>query len=109
MNCRPRSAMLSAYIPGWKEVQSTMIPYPQIDPDLVTIGPIHIRWYGVMYVLGFVAAYFFIQRQERSRQVGLVGVVAQDLVFYLAIGLIVGARLGYLVFYQYHSYLSLLR
>ncbi len=97
--------MLSAYIPGWKEVQSTMIPYPQIDPDLVTIGPIHIRWYGVMYVLGFVAAYFFIQRQERSRQVGLVGVVAQDLVFYLAIGLIVGARLGYLVFYQYHSYL----
>jgi len=58
-----------------------------------------------MYVLGFVAAYFFIQKQERSRQVGLVGVVAQDLVFYLAIGLIVGARLGYLVFYQYHSYL----
>jgi len=82
-----------------------MIPYPQINPDLITIGPIHVRWYGVMYVLGFLGAYVFIQRQERSRQIGLTGVVVQDLVFYLAIGVIVGARLGYILFYQYHAYL----
>lgn len=78
-----------------------MIPYPHINPDLISIGPIRIRWYGVMYVLGFVASYFLIQRQERSRQIGLVGHVVQDLIFYLAIGLIVGARLGYVLFYQY--------
>ncbi|MBP8644847.1 MAG: prolipoprotein diacylglyceryl transferase [Syntrophobacteraceae bacterium] len=82
-----------------------MIPYPQINPDLITIGPVHVRWYGVMYVLGFLGAYVFIQRQERSRQIGLTGVVVQDLVFYLAIGVIVGARLGYILFYQYHAYL----
>lgn len=82
-----------------------MIPYPQINPDLITIGPIHVRWYGVMYVLGFLGAYVFIQRQERSRQIGLTGVVVQDLVFYLAIGVIMGARLGYILFYQYHAYL----
>ncbi|NTV43171.1 MAG: prolipoprotein diacylglyceryl transferase, partial [Syntrophobacteraceae bacterium] len=81
-----------------------MIPYPNINPDLITIGPLRIRWYGVMYVLGFVASYFLIQRQERSRQIGLVGPVVQDLIFYLALGLIVGGRLGYIVFYEFNNY-----
>ncbi len=81
-----------------------MIPYPRIDPDIVTIGPIHIRWYGVMYVLGFFAGYLLIQRQKRSREIGLVGPVAQDFIFYLALGLVVGARLGYVIFYQYSEY-----
>ncbi|MHC1741947.1 MAG: prolipoprotein diacylglyceryl transferase [Syntrophobacteraceae bacterium] len=81
-----------------------MIPYPRIDPDIITIGPIHIRWYGFMYVLGFVAGYFLIQKQKRSKEVGLVGTVAQDFIFYLAIGLVVGARLGYVIFYQYNNY-----
>jgi phosphatidylglycerol:prolipoprotein diacylglycerol transferase len=81
-----------------------LIPYPHINPDLISIGPIHIRWYGVMYVLGFFAAYFLVQRQKRARQIGLTGTVAQDLIFYLAIGLIVGARLGYVLFYQYTDY-----
>ena len=86
-----------------------MIPYPHIDPDLIAIGPIRVRWYGLMYVLGFLAAYILVQRQERSRQMGLVGNTAQDLIFYLAIGLIVGARLGYIVFYDYNEYLTYLQ
>ncbi len=81
-----------------------MIPYPNINPELLSLGPIHIRWYGVMYVIGFVMSYIFIQKQDRARQVGLVGTVAQDLIFYLAIGLIIGARLGYLLFYEYNDY-----
>jgi len=62
-----------------------------------------------MYVLGFLASYILIIRQKRSKQMGLVGPVAQDLVFYLAIGLIIGARLGYLAFYQYNDYLFYLK
>lgn len=92
-----------------------MIPYPNIDPNLFTIGPITIphlftigpipvRWYGIMYVLGFIASYFLIQAQKRARQIGLVGTVAQDLIFYLAIGVIVGGRLGYILFYEYNSF-----
>lgn len=81
-----------------------MIPYPNFNPDLINIGPFRIRWYGVMYVLGFIASYFLIQRQDRSRQIGLVGHVVQDLIFYLAIGLIVGGRLGYVVFYEFNDY-----
>ena len=80
---------------------SSMIPYPNINPDLIRIGPLRIRWYGLMYVAGFVAGYFLIKRQERSRQIGLTGPMVQELIFILAVGLIVGARLGYLLFYQY--------
>lgn len=81
-----------------------MIPYPQIDPNLISIGPIHIRWYGVMYVLGFIASYFLIQRQERSKQIGLVNTTAQDLLFYLIAGLLIGGRLGYILFYEFRDY-----
>ncbi|MDR3569072.1 MAG: prolipoprotein diacylglyceryl transferase [Syntrophobacteraceae bacterium] len=78
-----------------------MIPYPKIDPIIFSVGPVHVRWYGLMYVMGFIASYLLIQKQKRSKQVGLVGATAQDLVFYLAIGVIAGGRLGYILFYEY--------
>ena len=86
-----------------------MIPYPHINPDLFAIGPVRVRWYGVMYVLGFIAAYFLIQKQERSKQIGLIGTTAQDLIFYLAIGLIVGGRLGYILFYEYNDFMPYIK
>ena len=57
-----------------------------------------------MYVLGFAAAYFLISKQKRAQRLGLKGAVLQDLFFYAAIGLIVGARLGYVLFYQMSSF-----
>lgn len=81
-----------------------MLPYPQIDPDILRFGPLHIRWYGLMYVLGFAAAFILVQKQPRSREIGLYGEAAQDLIVFLALGLIVGARLGYVLFYQYAEY-----
>ena len=81
-----------------------MIPFPDIDPTIIRIGPAQVRWYGFMYVLGLVAAYLLIPRQKRAKELGLSGDVVQELLFYLAIGLILGARLGYLIFYQYHDY-----
>ncbi len=89
--------------------RNQMIPYPNINPDIFSIGPVRVRWYGVMYVLGFIAAYFLIQKQERSRQIGLVGTTAQDLIFYLAIGLIVGGRLGYILFYEYNDFMPYIK
>ncbi len=78
-----------------------MIKYPRINPNIIEIGPIKVRWYGLMYVLGFLGAYFIIPRQRRAREIGLQGKTLQDLIFYLALGLVVGARLGYILFYQY--------
>lgn len=78
-----------------------MLPYPNISPDIVRIGPFHLRWYGMMYILGFISAYLLVQRQQRAREIGLTGARVQDLILYLAVGLVAGARLGYILFYQY--------
>ncbi|MFO8082991.1 MAG: prolipoprotein diacylglyceryl transferase [Desulfobacterales bacterium] len=81
-----------------------MIPFPNIDPDIIRIGPIRIRWYGLMYILGFVASYFLIQRQKRAQEIGLKGETVQDLMVYLIVGLVIGARFGFLLFYQYDQW-----
>ena len=80
-----------------------MIPYPNIDPDLVRVGPLRIRWYGFMYVLGFLAAYGLIPRQRKAKIIGLTPALTQDLLFFLAVGLVLGARFGYLIFYQFSN------
>ncbi len=78
-----------------------MIRLPAIDPDIIRLGPVHIRWYGLMYVLGFLSAYLLIARQPRARRMGLSGERLQNLVFSLVVGLVAGARLGYILFYQF--------
>ena len=86
-----------------------MIPYPHINPDIFRIGPLQVRWYGLMYVLEFLASYFLIPRQERSRAIGLKGSLVDAFMLYVFIGLIAGARLGYILFYQYHDLADFLR
>ncbi len=78
-----------------------MLPFPNISPTLIKIGPIQIRWYGLMYLFGFLASYFLIRRQRRARRIGLQGALLQDLILFLALGLVIGARIGYVLFYQY--------
>jgi phosphatidylglycerol---prolipoprotein diacylglyceryl transferase len=78
-----------------------MLPFPNIDPVIFSVGPLQLRWYGLMYVLGFLGAYFLIRGQDRAKRIGLQGQSLQDLIFFVAIGLVVGARLGYVLFYQY--------
>lgn len=81
-----------------------MLTFPHINPNIIEIGPLKVRWYGLMYVLGFLASYFLIPVQKRSREIGLTGKNLQDLIFYLALGLVIGARLGYILFYQYPAF-----
>ena len=75
--------------------------FPDIDPVLIHIGPLQVRWYGLMYVIGFLATYFLIRHQEKTRPIGLSPHLLQDLIFYLVAGLVIGARLGYILFYHY--------
>ena len=80
-------------------------PYPLIDPVLVRIGPLEVRWYGLMYLLGFALGYLVI-RSELKRKKGAVPVeAADDLLFYLIIGLLVGGRIGYVLFYNLGEYI----
>ena len=80
-----------------------MLPYPQIDPVIIQIGPLAIRWYGLMYLLGFVSAYFLVRYQLKEQGLEHLFPVLDNLIFWLAVGLIVGARLGH-VFLYFPSY-----
>jgi len=80
--------------------------YPFIDPVIFQIGPLEIRWYGVMYLVGFACAYFIIKSELKRRQGPIPVEAADDLLFYLILGLLIGARLGYVIFYNPEVYLA---
>lgn len=83
-----------------------MLTYPQIDPVIFQIGPLAIRWYGLMYLLGFVAAYYLIRHLCRWRRLPLEDAGVSDLLFYCVLGVILGGRLGYVLFYDLSYYLE---
>lgn len=78
-----------------------MIAYPDIDPVLFRLGPLAIRWYGVMYLAGFTAGYFIIRARLAKTAPSVTRDQVESLVLWLIVGLIVGARLGEIVFYQW--------
>lgn len=80
--------------------------FPAIDPVFLQLGPLQFRWYGLMYVIGFVAAYFIIRNEARRRSLNLDSEAVADLIFCLAIGVVAGGRLGYVLFYDLAAYLS---
>jgi len=80
--------------------------FPHIDPVFLSIGPLQFRWYGLMYVLGFVLTYVIIRSEIRRKQLPLTADDAGDLVFYGAMGVVLGGRLGYILFYNLGFYLE---
>ena len=83
-----------------------MIPYPHIDPVIVEIGPLAVRWYGLMYLLGFGAGWWLGRRRAREPGSGWTTEQIDDLVFYGALGVILGGRIGYILFYDFASWLD---
>lgn len=76
-----------------------MITYPSIDPVIVSIGPLAIHWYGVMYVIGFAAAWLLARRRASAPESTWRPIDVDDLIFFSAIGVIAGGRIGWLIFY----------
>ena len=84
-----------------------MIFLHQIDPVAVSLGPLRVHWYGLMYLLGFLVAWWLGRRRIRAGR--LPGVDEDgfgDLLFYGLIGVIVGGRLGSVLFYDFNTYLQ---
>jgi phosphatidylglycerol:prolipoprotein diacylglycerol transferase len=77
-----------------------MIHYPDIDPVLFALGPLQVRWYGLMYLLGFAAAWWLAHRRAQERGGGLDSRQIDDLLFYAVLGVVLGGRIGYTLFYQ---------
>ncbi|GFE60900.1 prolipoprotein diacylglyceryl transferase [Geobacter sp. AOG2] len=80
--------------------------FPHINPVFLSIGPLQFRWYGLMYVLGFVATYFILRAEVRRKKLPLTPDDVADLVFYGALGVVLGGRLGYILFYDLGVYLA---
>jgi phosphatidylglycerol:prolipoprotein diacylglycerol transferase len=76
------------------------------NPILVELGPIRVTWYGMMYVFGFITSYLLVRYQVKKKDFGISLEEVEDLYFYLILGLIIGARLGYVLFYDLRVYLS---
>ncbi len=83
-----------------------MLSYPHIDPVIVRIGPLQIRWYGLMYVLGFTATYLLVRYQAtRFRWQEMLDHL-DNLNLVLILGVVLGGRLGYVLFYNLGYYLQ---
>ncbi len=82
------------------------LPFPHIDPIIFSIGPIALRWYGLMYLIGFVAALFLANKAAEKSNGLWTKEQVSDLLFYSFLGVILGGRVGYVLFYQFDLFLS---
>lgn len=83
-----------------------MLKYPAIDPIALSIGPVDIHWYGLMYIFGIAIAWFLGRSRLYRIQPTLTKDDLSDLVFYCALGVILGGRIGYVLFYDFSVYLA---
>lgn len=80
--------------------------FPQIDPVFLSLGPLQFRWYGLMYVLAFVFTYGILRSEAKRKRLLLTSDDISDLVFYGALGVVLGGRFGYVLFYNLPFYLA---
>ncbi len=84
-----------------------MINYPAIDPVAIALGPVKIHWYGIMYLVGFVGAWWAgTYRSKKPEFAPWTPERMSDVLFYGAMGVIVGGRLGYILFYDLENVLN---
>ncbi|MGI9311313.1 MAG: prolipoprotein diacylglyceryl transferase [bacterium] len=77
-----------------------MIVHPNFDPIAVSLGPLAVHWYGLMYLAGFAAGGLLGRHRARRANSGWDADEIFDLVFYIALGAVLGGRLGYALFYN---------
>jgi len=87
-------------------MNALLIPYPEIDPVLVQLGPFAIRWYALAYIAGLVIGWQIMRRVCEQPPKLLSPVKIDDFLLWAALGVILGGRLGYVLFYKPGFYLS---
>jgi len=93
-----------------------MLTYPEIDPVALsvdaftiaglTIGPLKVHWYGLMYLIGFLGGWGLAVYRSGKRDMVIKPEQAENLIFYGAMGVVLGARVGYVVFYNFDAWMS---
>ncbi len=86
--------------------KAALLPYPQIDPVIFRIGPLAIHWYGVAYIVGILLGWLYARSLVRNASLWPHGKAPMtpadldDFLFWAAIGIVVGGRTGYVLFYD---------
>ena len=83
-----------------------MFTFPEIDPVIFGLGPLKIRWYGLMYVLGFLFTWWLAKRRSHRSDTPLNTEEVDDLIFYGMLGVILGGRIGYSIVYGWDQLTS---
>jgi phosphatidylglycerol:prolipoprotein diacylglycerol transferase len=77
-----------------------VLVHPSIDPIAFSVGPLAVRWYGLMYLAGFAAGWWLGVRRIANGQAPITRAQLDDLLFLIVLGVILGGRLGYVLFYK---------
>ncbi len=83
-----------------------MLTYPEIDPVALSVGPLKVHWYGLMYLIAFVLFWWLGQRRARRDDYPLTPEEVSDFLFYGALGVILGGRIGYMLFYGFSGVMA---
>ncbi|MBF0255075.1 MAG: prolipoprotein diacylglyceryl transferase [Gammaproteobacteria bacterium] len=82
-----------------------MLSYPAIDPVALALGPLQIHWYGLSYLAAFAAAWWLGRQRCSHPQSPIRREQMEDLLFYCALGVVLGGRLGYILFYNFAGFI----
>lgn len=80
--------------------------YPEIDPVAIAIGPLQVNWYGLMYLMGIAGAWALMVRRSKKDYSVIARDQVDDLIFYGAAGVILGGRVGYVLFYGWDHFVQ---
>lgn len=83
-----------------------MLTFPKFDPVIVGIGMFQLRWYSLMYIIGLVTAYMFLRRESRLGRLKMSHEQIESLMIYVIVGMILGARITYVLVYNLPHYLQ---
>ena len=82
------------------------LQFPNIDPVFLRLGPVQLRWYGLMYMISFILGYFMLKRLAKAKKMSLTADDLYDLLFFPILGVMIGGRLGYVLFYDLGSFIQ---
>lgn len=85
------------------EQRIIMWHYPQFDPVAISLGPVSIHWYALSYLVGISLAWWSLGIRNRRQKLGWSDEAISDAIFYGVLGVILGGRIGYMLFYGYAS------
>ncbi|GFO75448.1 phosphatidylglycerol--prolipoprotein diacylglycerol transferase [Bathymodiolus platifrons methanotrophic gill symbiont] len=83
-----------------------MLTYPIIDPVAISLGPIKVHWYGLMYLIGIGGAWLLLTKRVTRNDSPVKLEALEDLIFYAAMGIILGGRVGYVIFYNFNQFIA---